>query len=42
MILKLKAIPFMMPSLYEILRDKFNKSCERSMQDSENHKTLPT
>ena len=32
----------MMPSLYEILRDKFNKSCERSMQDSENHKTLPT
>lgn len=42
MILKLKAIPFMIASLYEILRDKFNKSCRRSMQESENHKTLPT
>lgn len=42
MILKLKAIPLMIASLYEILRDKFNKSCGRSMQDSENHKTLLT
>ena len=44
-ILKLKTektIPLMIASLYEILRNKFNKSCGRSMQDSENHKTLLT
>lgn len=35
---KLKAIPFTIASLYEILRDKFNKRHGRSMQDNKNTK----
>lgn len=30
----------MIASLYEILRDKFNKSCGRSMQDSEKSQNI--